>query len=276
VQEVWFLLKDVSVVKIGGATLGKHDTTIEDIVELQRQSKSLVVVHGGGKLITEWLSKQKISTRFVRGERVTDKATLEVVVSVLAGLVNKELVGAINSRGGQAAGISGIDGAIIKASIKDSELGYVGSVVEVNTALLEMLLQSGYVPVVAPLGLNESNNAGEVPRLLNINADAVAGEIAVAMGAEKLIFLTDVAGVGDRSGKLLPRLYPDEVESLMATGVISGGMVPKIKACLRALSSTLTTCIIDGRQPHALIKEMEGEGSGTTISGLRPGSRKEE
>jgi len=125
-------LKDVSVVKIGGATLGKHDTTIEDIVELQRQSKSLVVVHGGGKLITEWLSKQKISTRFVRGERVTDKATLEVVVSVLAGLVNKELVGAINSRGGRAAGISGIDGAIIKASIKDTELGYVGSVVEVT------------------------------------------------------------------------------------------------------------------------------------------------
>jgi len=130
--------------------------------------------------------------------------------------------------------------------------------------------------VVAPLGLSESDKSEAVPRLLNINADAVAGEIAVAMGAKKLIFLTDVAGVGDRSGKLLPRLYPDEVESLMATGVISGGMVPKIKACLRALSSTPVTCIIDGRKPHALIKEMEGEGGGTIIKALRPGSRKEE
>ena len=264
-------MKTVSVIKIGGATLGQHDTTIEDIVELQRRGQALVVIHGGGKLITEWLSKQQIPTRFVKGERVTDKASLEVVVSVLAGLVNKELVSAINGLGGQAIGISGIDGAMIQASIKNAELGYVGSITKVNTTVLEMLLQSGYVPVVAPLGLAVPQKPDEFPQILNINADDVAGEITAAIGAERLIFLTDVAGVCDSSGKLLPRLTPAEVEPLMASGVISGGMIPKIKACLRALPDTPTARIIDGRQPHALIKEIEGNDSGTIISAISPG-----
>jgi len=257
-------LGKVSVVKIGGATLGKHDTTIEDMVYLQQQGKSLVVVHGGGKLITEWLTKQKISTRFVQGERVTDKATLEIVISVLAGLVNKEIVAAINSLGGQAVGLSGIDGALIQGRIK-TELGYVGTVVKVNITPLKVLLKSGYVPVVAPVGLSLANKLSETPQVLNINADAVAGEIAAAIDAEKLIFLTDVVGVCDNSGKLLPQLSPDEAEALITSGVVSGGMIPKIKACLRALTNISTTCIIDGRQPHALLKEIEGHGGGTTI-----------
>ena len=147
-------MSKVIVVKIGGATLGSHDTAIEDIVELQKQGKSLVVVHGGGKVITDWLEKQGISTRFVHGERVTDKATLEVVISVLAGLVNKEIVAAINSLGGKAVGISGVDGAFIQGRIKDKELGYVGEVVKVNTAPLEALLKAGFIPVVAPVSLH--------------------------------------------------------------------------------------------------------------------------
>jgi len=255
--------KKVIVVKIGGATLGSGDTTIDDIVHLQQQGKSLVIVHGGGKLITEWLTKQGISSRFIQGERVTDKATLEVVISVLAGLVNKQIVAAINSLGGQAVGISGIDGALIQGRVKDIELGYVGSIVEVNLAPLEALLHRGYVPVVAPIGL--SLEPDEATRLLNINADVVAGEIAAAIGAESLIFLTDVVGVYDSSSKLLPQLSPDEAEALMASGVISGGMIPKIKACIRALSKTSTTCIIDGRQPHALLNGIEGHSGGTTI-----------
>jgi acetylglutamate kinase len=253
------------VVKIGGATLGSHDTAIEDIVELQRQGKSLVVVHGGGKLITEWLAKQGISSRFVQGERVTDQATLEVVISVLAGLVNKEIVAAINSLGGQAVGISGVDGALIEGRIGDEEKGYVGEVVKVNTTLLETLLGSAFIPVVAPVGLNSSDRPANAPTMLNFNADIVAGEIAAATAAERLIFLTDVSGVYKQSGKLLPRLSPGEAEALVASGVASGGMIPKIKACLRALSNTATTCIIDGRQPHALLREIEGKGSGTTI-----------
>ena len=258
-------LDKVIVVKIGGATLGSEDTTIEDLIYLQQQGKSLVVVHGGGKLITEWLTKQEITARFVQGERVTDEATLEVAISVLAGLVNKEIVAAINRRGGQAVGISGVDGAFIEAKIKNIELGYVGTIVKVNIFPLKVLLQSGYIPVVAPVGLCSSDKPDEATQVLNINADTVAGEIAAAIGAEKLIFLTDVAGICDRSGKLLPQLSPSQAEALMASGVASGGMIPKIKACLRALPNTSTTSIIDGRSPHTLLREIEGHGSGTTI-----------
>ena len=258
-------LAKVIVVKIGGATLGGDDTTVEDVVYLQKQGKSLVVVHGGGKLITEWLSKLGISSRFVHGERVTDAAALEVAISVLAGLVNKEIVAAINGLGGQAVGISGVDGAFIQAKIKDVELGYVGSVVKVNLTPLEALLQSGYIPVVAPVALYLSDRPDEAKRVLNINADIVAGEIAAAIGAGRLIFLTDVVGICDDSGRLLPQLSPDEAEALIASGVASAGMIPKIRACLRALPGTSTTSIIDGRQPHALLKEIEQGGGGTTI-----------
>ncbi len=256
------------MIKIGGATLGNHDTAIEDTVQLQRQGKSLIIVHGGGKLITEWLAKQGISSRFIQGERVTDQATLEVVISVLAGLVNKEIVAAVNSLGGRAVGISGVDGALIKGRIADKEKGYVGTVAKVNTVLLEVLMESAFVPVVAPVGLNSFNRPADTPPTLNFNADVVAGEIAAATGAERLIFLTDVAGICDQSGKLLPRLSPSEAEALVFSGVASGGMIPKIKACLRALSNTSTTCIIDGRQPHSLLKKIEGEDIGTTIQAI--------
>jgi len=256
------------VIKLGGATLGSQDTSIEDIVELQQQGKPLIIVHGGGKLITEWLTKRGISSRFIQGERVTDRPTLEVAISVLAGLVNKEIVAAINSLGGQAVGISGVDGALIEARIKDVELGYVGRVVKVNLAPLEALLQSGYIPVVAPLGLHSGDKPDKAPQILNINADVVAGEIAAAIGAERLIFLTDVVGICNQQGKLLPQLSPSEAEALVASGVASGGMIPKIKACLRALSNTSTTCIIDGRQPHSLFRNIEKASGGTTIQAV--------
>ncbi len=258
-------LNKVTVIKIGGAALGSNDTTFEDIVHLQQQGELLVVVHGGGNLITEWLAKHGIATQFVRGERVTDKATLEVATAVLAGLVNKEIVAAINNSGGRAVGISGVDGALIQSKIKNAELGYVGEVVKVDMALLESLLQAGYVPVISPVGLHSLAKPDDAPQMLNINGDLVAGDIAAAIGAERLIFLTDVAGIGDQSGKLLPRLSSSEAEALMASGVASGGMIPKIKACLRALATTSTTRIIDGREPHALLREIEGQGGGTTI-----------
>ena len=258
-------MEKVIVVKIGGATLGNHDTAIEDIVSLQKQGKSLVVVHGGAKVVTEWLSRQGASTRFVQGERVTDEAELEMVTAVLAGLVNKEIVAAINGLGGQAVGISGVDGALIQGRIKDSNLGYIGTVVKVNLAPLETLLKSGFIPVVAPVSLHSFDKPDKTPLTLNINGDTVAGEIAAAIGAERLIFLTDVAGVGDKSGKLLLRLSTSEAVALIKDGVASGGMIPKIKACVRALATGVTTCIIDGRQSHALLREIEGQGGGTRI-----------
>ena len=253
------------MVKIGSVALSPEDTSIDDIVALQKLGRQLIVTHGGGKLISKWLEKQGLATRFVRGERITDQVALEVVIAVLAGLVNKEIVSSIQNRGGWAVGISGIDGGLIQASIKNAELGYVGTVTKVNTTPLELLLEAGYMPVVSPISLHPVPEAREMG--LNINADDVAGEIAAAIGAEKLIFLTDVVGVCDQSGRLLPRLSPAEAEVLVASGVASGGMIPKIKACLRALSNTSTTCIIDGGQPHALFRNVEEGSGGTTIQG---------
>jgi len=252
------------VIKIGGATLGSHDTTIADIVSMQQQGRSLVIVHGGGKMITSWLEKRGIKTTFINGERVTDEETLEVVVSVLVGVVNKEIVADINACGGLSIGISGVDGGLIQGKFKSKELGYVGEVARINTAPLEALLQAGYIPVVAPIAIDIK--AEKSPRVLNINADLVAGEIAAAIGAEKLVFLTDVAGVSDHSGNLLSRLSPGEAEALMAAGTASGGMIPKITACLRALAGSASACIIvDGRQSHALLDDINGKGGGTTI-----------
>ena len=251
----------VIVIKLGGATLGSHDTAIEDIVELQRQGKSLVVVHGGGKLITEWLDKQGIPSRFVQGERVTDEATLEVVVSVLAGLVNKEITAAINGGGGRAIGLSGIDGSILQAKLKNKELEYVGEVTGVATEPLETLIKAGYIPVIAPLGLVSSGK----PQIVNINADIAAGEIAAAIGAQQLVFLTDVDGIRDRDGQRLICLSSEEAEALVTAEVASGGMIPKITACLKALATATSTRIIDGRQPHALLRQIEGQDSGTVI-----------
>ncbi len=257
----------ITVVKIGGSTLGNHDTTIDDIVELQQRGETPVIVHGGGKLITDWLKKLGLSSSFVRGERVTDKPTLEVVTSILAGLVNKDIVASINERGGRAAGISGVDGVLIEGKIVEPEKGYVGVVVNVNSAIIQTLLNTGLIPVIAPVGTNVGERPEDAPNTLNFNADVVAGEIAAALDAERLVFLTNVAGILDESGKLVSRLSSEEARVLVASGVAAGGMIPKVQGCLRALSCAQTTWIVDGREPHALLKTIRGEFSGTTIAG---------
>lgn len=254
------------VVKIGGSTLGSHDTTLDDLVSLQKRGRALVVVHGGGNLITEWLSRQGVATRFEKGLRVTDHQTLQVVVAVLAGLVNKELVAAVQSRGGRAVGVSGIDGGLIEARVRDEALGYVGDIVRVNPEPIRVLLEGGYIPIVAPLGLGAKGEKGGEDERLNVNADTAAGEIAAAISAERLIFLTDVAGVMDSSGELVPRLSPAEASSLIAGHVVHGGMIPKVEACVGALSAVPMTQIVDGRERHALLEAIAGKGIGTTIA----------
>ena len=258
-------MNGIILVKIGGATLGSHDTALEDIVALQKQGKAVVVVHGGGKLITEWLEKQQIPSEFLRGERVTSKPTLEVATAVLSGLVNKDITSAINRLGGKAVGISGVDGSIIEGSIQEKEKGYVGAVKKVNTALLEAIIDAGFIPVIAPIGMNSGVRGPDDPATLNYNADVVAGEIAVALCAEKLIFMTDVSGVSDSEENLIPVMTMRQARALIRSGVASGGMIPKINACLRALTSEAATRIIDGRQPHALLEELSGGKGGTTI-----------
>jgi acetylglutamate kinase len=260
-------LSKVIVIKIGGATLGSHDTIITDVVKLQKQGESLVIVHGGAKVVTEWLRRQGTPTRFVHGERVTDPATLEMVTAVLGGLVNKEIVASINSLGGWAVGITGIDGTLLQGKVRDKKMGYVARIVAVNTTLLEALLSAGFIPVVAPLSMHSGDKPDGAPLMLNVNGDTVAGEIAAATKAKRLIFLTDVVGIKDQSGKLITELSPNEAQALIASGTVSGGMIPKIRACLRALSHSAVARIIDGRKPQALLREVEGDGVGTTIKG---------
>jgi acetylglutamate kinase len=258
-------MKDIFVIKIGGSTFGSGDTTIDDIVALQKKGVALVVVHGGGSTVTEWLKKLGVGTKFVRGERVTDLPALEVVTAVLSGLVNKEITAAINLKGGKAVGISGVDGALIESKVKDAATGYVGSVEKVNTALLEALLKAGFVPVISPISLFSIDRTKGSPGVLNVNGDPIAGYIAAALGAQRLVFLTDVPGISDRSGKVIFRLSARQAEAMIASGEISGGMIPKIDACRRALKAGSVTRIIDGRKPHALLGEIEGAESGTTI-----------
>lgn len=252
-------------IKIGGSTFGSGDTTVEDLVALQRRGIPMVVVHGGAQTVSGWLNRLNISTSFVRGLRVTDLETLKVVTAVLAGLVNKELVAAIWNLGGKAVGISGADGGLIQAKDKNPELGYTGEELEVNVALLETLIKADYIPVVSPISLNVSQKLRQNTNLLNVNGDTVVGEIAAALNAEKLIFLTDVPGLYDSSKMLIRRLSPADATELINSGVASGGMDAKIEACLAALTKVQVARIIDGRVPHALLNEIEGKGDGTTI-----------
>jgi acetylglutamate kinase len=259
--------KKVIVVKIGGSTLGNHDTTLEDLVELQKRGKSLIVVHGGAKVSTEWLARLGIPTSFVNGLRVTDAETMKVVAAALGGLVNKELVVAIQALGGKAVGLSGCDGNLLWASIKSPEMGYVGEIVAVDPTPLKLLLKAGYMPVVAPVSFGSAE--GKV-MLLNVNGDTAAGEVAAALSAEKLIFLTDVDGIHDGSRQVVHKLNLAEAKDMLASGVASGGMVPKIEASLRALTTTKVVRIIDGRAAHALRDDVsrrarQSKSGGTTI-----------
>ena len=254
------------IVKLGGSTLGNHDTTIEDLVTLQKVGIPIVVVHGGAKTVTDWLGRLGISTQFVRGLRITDLETLKVVTAVLTGLVNKELVSAIWHLGGKAAGFSGVDGNLIQAKNKTPELGYTGEDLKVDATLLQILLKEGYIPVLAPISLGLFDDSNGETNLINVNGDTAAAEIAAALNAEKLIFLTDVPGLYNSSNKLIPRLSPDDAKELINSGVASGGMAAKIEACLNALTKVSITRIIDGRNPHVLCDEINGKVEGTTIA----------
>jgi acetylglutamate kinase len=254
------------VIKMGGSLFDTRDTTIEDIIYLQKQGYPIVVIHGGANMVNKWLQKQNITPQFNNGERITGKAELDMVAAVISGLMNKEIVATIILHGGKAVGLSGVDGALIEGRIRDKELGYVGSPVKVNHEVLTAILEAGFIPVVSPISLYSIGREEDDPLLLNINGDTIAGEIAASIKAEKLIFMTDVNGIRDASGTYLPHLNTDEAQGLLDSGIASGGMIPKIKACLRAAVNPSTRCvIIDGNRKNALVKEIEEGGTGTTI-----------
>ena len=245
------------VVKVGGSTWDSREAALDDIVALQREGNRIVVVHGGGDMVSRWLEALGVESRFVDGLRVTGEDALPVAVAVLAGLVNKQLVAGINAIAGKAVGLSGADGACIVARQRP-ELGFVGEIDRVDAALLASLLDGGYMPVIAPIGV-------EGAQLLNINADTVAGEVAVALKADLLAFLTDVPGVLDMNGKTLERLSASEFESLVRDRTISRGMLPKVQACLKASGTGTTALIVDGREAKALRSALEGQVAGTRV-----------
>ena len=245
------------VVKVGGSTWDSRDAALDDIVALQREGQRVLVVHGGGEIVTRWLGIHGIESRFVDGVRETSQDALPVAVAVLAGLVNKQLVAGINSAGGRATGLTGADGPTIFAR-RHPELGFVGEIERVDPALLLSLLDAGFMPVLAPIGVDG-------PQLLNINADTVAGEAAIALKADVLAFLTDVAGVLDGEGKTLEHLLAGDVTSLVDDGTISRGMLPKVEACLKASAAGCTSFIVDGRRAGALRYALQGQIVGTRI-----------
>jgi acetylglutamate kinase len=258
-------MKDIIVAKIGGSTLGSHDTALADVVELERRGLRPVVVHGGGALISEWLARHNVPTRFEGGLRVTDEASLKVVVAVLAGVVNKEIVAAISAIGGRAIGLSGADAGILRARVLDTKLGFVGEITGVEPWPLRSMVDDGVIPVIAPIALEWR---GEKPtaQLLNVNADTAAGAIAAAIGARWLVLLTDVAGVRSGDGEVASHLQASEAAMLIESGVIEGGMIPKAQACLTAAEAGCESVIVDGREEHALLRTIEGQMTGTTIT----------
>jgi len=257
------------VIKIGGSTLGRHDTSLDDIAALHAEGRKLVVVHGGGATISEWLERAGVPSRFERGLRVTDEATLDVVVAVLAGLVNKRLVAELEAHGARAIGLSGADGAIIRARRYDPGLGFVGEIVAVDADALRAAAQDAVV-VLAPIAIETAGApalSAVEGQLLNVNADTAAGEVALALHAERLVFLTDVPGVMDASGAVLSSVSPGEARELIEDGTVSGGMIPKLEAGLRAAADGVLAAIGDGREPGALRALLDGVSpTGTRIA----------
>ncbi|BAY45452.1 acetylglutamate kinase [Scytonema sp. HK-05] len=258
------------VVKYGGAAMkdsNLKDKVIRDIVFLSCVGLRPIVVHGGGPEINSWLDKLGIEPQFKNGLRVTDAPTMDVVEMVLVGRVNKEIVALINQAGGSAVGLCGIDGNLITARPQGEEgIGFVGEVSGVDIKILETLVNNGYIPVVSSVAADESGQS------YNINADTVAGEIAAAIGAEKLILLTDTRGIlkdyKDPS-TLIPRVDIQQARELITTGIVSGGMIPKVNCCVRSLAQGVRAAhIVDGRIPHALLLEIFTDiGIGTMLVG---------
>jgi acetylglutamate kinase len=250
----------ILVIKLGGSALEHQRTVLQDIVWLRSLGVYPLLVHGGGPSIDEWLKKLNIQVRFENGLRVTDSQTLDIVRMVLLGQLNPQLVLMTSQMGGKAIGLSGTDGGMVRAHIADEQLGFVGEIDAVDVTLLKDLIEVDYIPIVAPLG--EAPNGA----CLNINADLVAAHLAGALGAEKLLFLSNVAGICCPDGKVIPEVTEAQAHRLIEDGVITGGMIPKMQACLDALAMVPCVHILDGREPHTLLQGLfTRQGMGTMI-----------
>ena len=257
----------IVVVKYGGNAMVNEQLkqqVMEDIVLLWLIGVKVVLVHGGGPEISELMKKLGKQPQFVDGLRVTDQETVDIVQMVLAGKVNKTLVNLLEMKGGRAVGLSGMDGRLIEAKMKDERLGFVGEVTKIHISPVTDLLDKGYIPVVSTVGCDRQGNA------YNINGDTAAAHIAGALAAERLIMMTDIAGIlkdKDDPSTLIPEITLSQAKELYATGVISGGMIPKVDCCVTALHEGVKNVVImDGRVPHSILMELlTNEGAGTWI-----------
>jgi acetylglutamate kinase len=255
-------LKDSTIlIKIGGSTLGADDTSFADVAELQKTGARVVIVHGGGPETTSWMAKMGVRAEFEGGLRVTDEAGLSVATAVLAGLINKRLVAQLAAQGVRALGLSGVDGGMVRGVVTKPELGFVAGSVTVDASALYAVLAAGYVPVISPIGIAANDPA----QLLNINADTVAGAVAVAIAATHLVFLTDVDGILDAHGRLITRVSLDMAEGLMGSGVVRGGMIPKLEACIQAGNAGTAAHIVSGMKARALMNCLDGSVQGTAV-----------
>lgn len=255
----------VVVVKFGGNAMGDDEAMAEfarDMVLMRQVGVNPVIVHGGGPMINDMLSKLNIQSDWVRGKRVTDKATVEVVEMVLAGLVNKRIVQAINEQGGRAVGISGKDDGLMVCDMDDPELGFVGKPVEMNVQVIRDLYDAGIIPVIAPVGVGRG-----ATETYNVNGDTAAGAIAGALKADRLLLLTDVAGVKGADGEVVTQLSTQQVRDMIAEGTIAGGMIPKTETALKAVEDGVRAVVIqDGRVANACLLELFTEhGAGSMI-----------
>ena len=260
----------VVVVKFGGNAMGDDDAMAEfarDIVLMRQVGVNPVVVHGGGPMINEMLAKLGIESQWVRGKRVTDKATVEVVEMILSGLVNKRIVQAINDQGGRAVGISGKDDDLMVCEADDPELGFVGRPVEMNVQVIRDLYTAGIIPVIAPVATGMADN-----ETFNVNGDTAAGAIAGALQADRLLLLTDVAGVKNKDGEVVTQLTPEDVRAMVEDGTIAGGMIPKTETALKAIADGVrAVTIVDGRVPNAVLLELfTDHGTGSQIRTTEP------
>ena len=239
-----------TVIKVGGSTLEDTGTTFQDIATRTKNGEQIVVVHGGGPEASQWLKKMDIESRFENGLRVTDEKVLPVVTAVYAGLINKRLVEALNNEGVQAVGLSGLDGEIITSNINNQALGYVGEPNQVNPKLLRTLFESGYTAVISPISFAITNGQRKT---VNVNADSIASILAIALEAKKLLFLTDTDGVSDSNQERIPIISEDASLDLIANGIISGGMIPKVQACLAVVREGVQAQIVDGQRAGILL-----------------------
>ena len=252
-------MSEVVVVKLGGTTLAEQRQVLAEVAQVARR-RPVVLVHGGGKRMTEWLERLGVETRFEGGLRVTDPAVLEVAAAVLRGVVNSELVAALRDEGCDAVGLSGVDGGLLIGE-RLPDVGLVATVVGVRRDLIDSLLVAGQVPVVAPLARDEEGV------VCNVNADDAAAGLAAGLGARQLVLMTDVDGILDAAGGKLDSVTPAEAEALIADGTIRGGMIPKVRAALSALAWDGTEAIIaDGSADRALARALEDPHFGTRVS----------